>query len=339
MSAQGTQAGPAASPDSGVAMVGIAFLTGLSVVITLLAVAVSGLQFVHAGKFFLPVGGMAGFLLLINAYQYVRMPDNKKFIMLVNMILIYLIMATSMMVFQYCMAMTHAYPINWFIDDADKVLGFDWLQFSSLVDKAPYASDVIGECYKNWMREFVVIFVILTMFSKYEELYDFTASYIIAGMVTLSVSGFLDSRSFDGVAAYAIAGLHHPSGVAPAYLEKLDHLRRGLDSTFDFDRIVGLVAFPSFHAGAAVLLAVAARSLKWLWLPFLVFNVLVLIGTVTEGGHNFSDVISGCAIAVASVAVARGLRRSGYEMWLARMAGRLLPRRAIRAEAAARVSA
>lgn len=320
-------------------MIGIAFLTGLSVVVTLVAVAVSGLQFVHAVKFLIPVGGIASFLLLINVYQYVRMPENKKFITLLNMILIYLIMATTMMIFQYCMAMTHAYPINGFIADADKALGFDWLQFSSLVNKIPYASDFIGECYKNWMREFVVVFVILTFLAKYEDLYDFTASYIIAGMVTLSVSGVLDSRSFDGVAAYAIAGLHHPSGVAPVYLEKLDHLRRGVDSTFDFDRIVGLVAFPSFHAGAAVLLAVAARGLRWLWLPFLVFNVLVLIGTVTEGGHNFSDVISGCAIAVAAVAAARGLRRSGFETALARTARRLLPRREVPAEGAARLSA
>jgi PAP2 superfamily len=326
MSAQETEGYLVARPNFDSAMIGIALLTGLSVVVTLLAVALTGLRFVHAEKFVIPVGGMAAFLLLINAYQYVRMPDNKKLIMLVNMVLVYLIMAINMMIFQYCMAMVHAYPINWFIGGADRALGFEWRQFSTLVDRVPFLAEFIGACYKNWMREFIVVFVILTYFAKYEELYDFTSSYIIAGMVTLSVSGFLDSRSFDGVAAYAIAGLHHPSGVSPAYLEKLDQLRRGVDFTFDFDRIVGLVAFPSFHAGAAVLLAVATRGLRYLWLPFLVFNVLVLIGTVTEGGHNFADVISGCAIAVAAVAVARALRRSGYERWMARAAALLLRR-------------
>jgi membrane-associated phospholipid phosphatase len=77
----------------------------------------------------------------------------------------------------------------------------------------------------------------------------------------------------------------------------------------DFNGIIGLVSFPSFHAGAAVLLATATRNLKWFWAPFLVFNVMILIGTISEGGHYFVDVIAGCLFALSAIPVARMLRR------------------------------
>ena len=63
------------------------------------------------------------------------------------------------------------------------------------------------------MREFVVVFILLSFLGKLNRLYEFTGNYIVAGMVTLSVSGILDSRSLKGVSSYAIAGLHHPSGI------------------------------------------------------------------------------------------------------------------------------
>ena len=62
---------------------------------------------------------------------------------------------------------------------------------------------------------------------------------------------------------------------------------------------------------AAVLLAVATRGFKWLWAPFLVFNVGVLVGTISEGGHNLADVFAGCLLAIVGLALAQALRRHG----------------------------
>ena len=307
------------------AMAGIVLLTGLSVALTVGAVAASGLKFANAADFFVRFGGILGFLFLINVYQYVRMPENKRVIIFINMMIVYLIMSITMMSYQYCMATFKAYPITEVIEITDKYIGFNWLQFVTFVNNIPYLSDIIGTCYKNWMREFIVVFVVLSIYAKFEDLHELTMNYIVAGMCTLTVSGFLDSKSLDAVAAYAIKGLHHPSGVSPVYLDKLEHLRQGVDSVLDFNIIIGLVAFPSFHAGAAVLLATATRNLKWLWFPFLCFNVLVLVGTITEGGHNFTDVIGGCLFSVGAIAIAQGIRNSRLASRALEAASRVAP--------------
>jgi membrane-associated phospholipid phosphatase len=230
-----------------------------------------------------------------------------------------------MMVFQYALATFRAYPVSDIVELADQSMGFHWLQFSITVHKLPYLSDILGFCYSNWMREFVVVFMIMSFRGKFDDLYEFTAAYIIAGMLTLSVSGLVDGESYDAVASYAINGFHHPLGVSQEAIDKVAHMRAGLDRVMDFDRILGLVCFPSFHAGAAVLLATATRNLKYLWLPFLVFNVLMLIGTITEGGHNFADVIGGCLFAVVGMTIAQTLRRSGLLSRVAAAANRAAP--------------
>lgn len=297
-------------PESVRSTLEIALLMSLSILATLASIAASGLKFVHAESFFALFGALLFALIALNIYQSIRMPNNKRMMTFVNMTIIYLIMSVTFMTFQYSLALYKAYPISNNIEAVDRSIGFVYLDFITKINSYPYVSEIIGFCYKNWMREFVVVFVALSYFGKFQDLHELTLCYIIAGMSTLAVSGLLDARSFDGVAAYAVAGLHHPSGVSPDYLKKLDHLRLGLDSVMDFNAIVGLVSFPSFHAGAAVLLATATRTLKWLWFPFLGFNILILIGTITEGGHNFMDVIFGCLFAVGAIAAAQAFRGS-----------------------------
>jgi membrane-associated phospholipid phosphatase len=311
-----------AEGDSNHAMFGIVVLVCLSVAVAIGSIMASGLKFVNAADFFAPLGKILAVLILINLYQFVRMPGNKRFIFFINMTIIKLIMSTAMVTLQYSMAMFKAYPITNLIQNFDRSLGFNWLQFSIIINKIPYVSDFVGFCYKNWMWEFVIVFIVLSSLSKFDALYDLTYSYIIAGIGCLLVTGFIDVKSLESVAAYSIAGIHYPTGVSPAYLDKVEHLRQGVDCFMDFKFILGLVAFPSFHAGAAVLLATATRNLKWLWFPFLCFNVVVLIGTITEGGHNFADVIGGCLFAVAAIAVAQRLRRSGIASHMAEAAHR-----------------
>ena len=301
-------------------MLGIVILTAMCIVVTVVAVAASGLKFANAERFFLPIGGLLAGFLTLNAYQYVRMPENKKLILVVNMTAIYIVMTVVMMTYQYCLALADAYEISEVIEKIDSYLGFDWLTFAMKANSIPYLSEALGFCYQNWMREFILVFAALVLLSRGDDLRELTVTYILAGMTTLTVSGLVDAKSYDAVASYAIGGLHHPSGVAPEYLTKIENLRHGVDSVMDYHNIIGLVSFPSFHAGAAVLLASATRNLGWFSLPFLVFNALVLVGTVTEGGHNLTDVIAGGVISIAAIALVQSCRPADA---LAKMAERV----------------
>jgi membrane-associated phospholipid phosphatase len=303
--------------------IGIGVLVSASVGATLAAIAASGLRFANAGPFFEIFGLLFLVAAALNAYQYVRMPENKRMIFFMNMFLVYLVVAISGAVLQNCMALFKAVEISAILENADHAIGFHWRAFSMGVHSVPYLSEGIGFCYRNWIRETFVVLLALTATRKFDDLFTFTASYIIAGVITLGVSGVFDAKSREAVAAYANpAGMHLPSGVSPLYIEKLEHMRHGLDNVMHFDQMIGLVAFPSLHAGMAILLAVAMRNVRWLWLPFLAFNVVVVVGTITEGGHNLMDVLAGLAFAVLAVALAQAFRNSSVAARIAAMIAR-----------------
>jgi len=304
------------------------FLVALAAALDLAAVAISGLRFVNADQFFPIFGGAIASLGGLSLYMRIRMPEMRWMIRLVEMIAIYIVMCIVMMTYQYALALAPAWPISRAIEAADHAIGFRWLAFTQTANAIPGLGGLLAFCYRSWMSEFALLFVALACLRKFEELEEFTTVYILAGMATLSVSGLVDAKSYEAVAAWAAPGLHVPGGVSPIYLEKITALRAGLDRVLDFTLIIGLVSFPSFHAGAALLLAVYSRCIPYAWPAFLAFNLCIIIGTITDGGHNLMDVFAGLAFAVAAVAAGQALRRAG---WLARGADALVarcPRRA-----------
>jgi membrane-associated phospholipid phosphatase len=308
-------------PDANVG--DVALLTAASAALALASAAVSGLQFIHSGDFLGPVGGVVVFLGLINLYQRVRLPENTRLMFMLNILMIYFSVSLILLVYQYAMALLPAYPISRLIHDADALVGFEWIKFSIIVHKIPYLSETLGFCYKNWMREIFLVVMILTYRGKFDRLKEFSVAYILTGMAAITVSGLLYSQSYDALIAYSTPGAHLPTGFTQEVFDKAERLRQGRDHTLDFSRLVGLICFPSFHAGAAVLLATAMRGMRWLSPFFLTFNVLVLLGTLTEGGHNLTDVIGGCLIAIAAAGLAQAYLRWDLARRLMASAGRL----------------
>ena len=283
----------------------VAVLAAGASLLTAVSVEFSGLRFAHAGDFLDPVGGVFVAFCALNLYQRVRMPENRRSIFLFNILMLYLAMSVVFLVYQYAMALLPAYRVSSAIHHSDALIGFDWIGFSQAIHGVPWLSEIFGFCYQNWIRETFLMVMILSYTSQFSRLREFTVSYIFTGMAAITITAFLHEQSYDAIVAYSTPGAHLPTGFTPEVLQKAEQLRDGRDHVLNFSRLIGLVCFPSFHAGAAVLLATATRGVKWLWLPFLAFNVLILLGTITEGGHNFTDVIAGCAIAVGATAAAR----------------------------------
>lgn len=298
-------------------MLELLLLVALAAALDLAAIAISGSRFVNADQFFPIFGAAVGSLAGLSLYLRIRMPELRWLIRLLEMIAIYIVMCVVMMTYQYALALAPAWPISHAIEAADHATGFHWLAVSRSANAIPGLSPLLAFCYRNWMREFAVVFVVLAYLRKFEELEEFTTVHILAGMATLSISGLIDPKSYEAVAAWVIPGIHFPAGVSPIYLEKIKALRAGLDRVMNFNQIIGLVSFPSFHAGAALLLAVYSRRIPYAWPVFLAFNLCIILGAITDGGHNLMDVFAGLAFAAAAVAASQALRRAG---WLARAA-------------------
>ncbi len=68
----------------------------------------------------------------------------------------------------------------------------------------------------------------------------------------------------------------------------------------------GIITFPSLHTAVAVLFIIAMWPVKYLrWVALLV-NVAMIAATPIDGGHYFTDVIAGAAVAALCwISVAR----------------------------------
>jgi hypothetical protein len=74
-------------------------------------------------------------------------------------------------------------------------------------------------------------------------------------------------------------------------------------------QLAGIVTFPSFHAASAVIFLWALWSVCWMRPIAAITMGAMLIVTPFVGGHYFTDIIAGIAVAVISIAAARWIGR------------------------------
>jgi membrane-associated phospholipid phosphatase len=80
----------------------------------------------------------------------------------------------------------------------------------------------------------------------------------------------------------------------------LHALKEGKLNSLGSGTLEGIVAMPSFHASAAVILAWALWATRLRW-PFLILNAVMLVSAVPIGGHYVVDVIAGAALAFFAI--------------------------------------
>jgi membrane-associated phospholipid phosphatase len=70
-----------------------------------------------------------------------------------------------------------------------------------------------------------------------------------------------------------------------------------------FDELEGLVSFPSFHVAGALIVLWAARRRRWLLMPLVCWNLVLIASTFMTGVHYVIDVIASVPLFLGSVAL------------------------------------
>jgi len=134
---------------------------------------------------------------------------------------------------------------------------------------------------------------------------EFTLAFAIALVTTTVISTLVPAMGTFDLFNY----MPDPNIITlSAYLDQLHDLplvRDGSLRIIDFDKLTGIVTFPSFHAAAAVLYLWAFWPVRWIGPIALVANIAMLLATPICGGHYFIDVFAGIAIAMAAIVTAR----------------------------------
>jgi len=187
----------------------------------------------------------------------------------------------------------------------DAFIGFHWLQFLGFVNSSKIASAILVIAYHSFAWQFLFILAVLSFMRMGERISEFVTLYAVTALISAIIATIVPA---EGAHAYFAPSREQFSNFTSLsgmwHYDSLVALRAANLMSFNpFHHLEGMVTFPSFHTTAAVLIAYAARGVRFVAIPMLVLNVLMIVSTIPEGGHYLVDVIAGLLIAIVCIVI------------------------------------
>ena len=192
----------------------------------------------------------------------------------------------------------------------DRTLGFDWPAFLAWTDRHWILAKTLTAAYHTTANQLVLLFIFLSFTRSVERLQEFLAILALCSLATGIGMTLLPAEG--AYAYYAPVVQNYASNAGMWHHETVTALRTNAAPVLDFAKMQGLVTFPSFHTVLAIITTYAVRDWRWLLIPVTALNVVVVIATITEGGHHLVDILAGALIACSAIAFVRWLG-SAYE--------------------------
>ncbi|EON13740.1 phosphatase PAP2 family protein [Pandoraea sp. SD6-2] len=197
----------------------------------------------------------------------------------------------------YAVVATGAPLVDQVLTTLDGRLGFDWTAWHATVRGSRMLSLVLPLAYDSGMPQIALVVLLLSFTGRFAELRQFANAMTGACLATIAISGLIPA-----------AGAFVHFGGSPGELATLSHfapLRAHTLTVVDLSALQGLISMPSFHAVMAVLLAYAVRRCRAAFAVLAPLNALVLLSTLSEGGHYLVDVLAGIALAIVAIKLTR----------------------------------
>ncbi|RKE84225.1 phosphatase PAP2 family protein [Rhizobium sp. AG855] len=195
--------------------------------------------------------------------------------------------------------------------DADRWLGFNAFDIVTMVNNMPVLSSMLMYAYSSFSLQLLVLPILLIVLGSPASAYTLVLSYGLAGVVASLISIW-----FPAVGAhisYDLASQRLPSVnlyYGYAFLSEFNAVRANSEFTLSLATAQGILTFPSVHTAVAIICTVASFGQRVLRYPVLTLNVLMLISTVTHGGHYLVDVIAGIVVATLALVTTLVIARS-----------------------------
>jgi hypothetical protein len=191
---------------------------------------------------------------------------------------------------------TWAFPLRDTVyDRMDAALGFDWLTWKSLIVAHPPLHRLLALIYAS-LRLQILLAVIYFAFAGQRQNNDvLLRAAFISLMITTVISGFMP--------ALTVFALYGMPAEAP-WLHDLVALRAGALS-FAVPDLKGVIDMPSYHAVLAVLLAWSFRRGGIIGVTVGLWDLLMLVSVLSEGGHYLVDLVAGVVVAAMAIWLAR----------------------------------
>ncbi|MEV5021435.1 phosphatase PAP2 family protein [Sphingobium sp. LMA1-1-1.1] len=191
---------------------------------------------------------------------------------------------------------------------ADDAVGFHWLALYQLFLAHPWLFDVNSGLYRLIIPLPYVVLTLLALCNQRKEAWALMFAWGICLAITVVIYPY-----FPAIGPYEY--FHIARSDAPKALSDYpwlfdgriasirDHGQRVIDPL----QFIGLVSFPSFHAGSSLLLAWTCLSVRWVGPVLAVLSVGMGAAALISGSHYLIDLVGGVSIALFAIWLASKL--------------------------------
>jgi PAP2 superfamily len=195
------------------------------------------------------------------------------------------------------LAAASRYPL---VDSAstklDAMFGFDWNVEANWVANHPGLDWLLQQAYFSLYYQGAFVFLVGSVSRPGDRNGEIIWQFCISLALTCAIFVFTPA-------------LGHVAHAGTGWLQTLLMIRNGEWASLDFSHVEGIICFPSFHTTLAILLVYAVRDHRWLLAVFVPLNILLIVATLSVGGHYLMDLPAGATVAVLSIAATRRLRQ------------------------------
>lgn len=177
------------------------------------------------------------------------------------------------------------------------MFGFDWDAAARRVAARPALQDVLSRAYFSLQPQAMVLLLCGSLLHPRRRNAEFIWIVLVSCVVTVVVSAIVPALGKTGQ-------------LGPGYGAVVELIRGGGWTVFSYDKIEGIVTFPSFHTTLGLFFIYIAGRLHWaLLIVFVPLDIVMLLAVPSIGGHYLVDMCGGAAVAALSIVVVRAWLR------------------------------
>jgi len=183
------------------------------------------------------------------------------------------------------LAYTTNFPLaDSFLASLDESLGFHAPDYVNWFRDHPIMFKISYFIYNTFTYQFLIIFFYLGLRKDLYDLEQLVMLNIFALLLTILIGGFFPAASAPFWYNYA------PEPVEARAIAHMFELRNLIVDTRVVD---GIITFPSYHTTMAVVYAFVLRNQKkYVFIPVLILNILMIFTCIINGGHYLIDLIA-----------------------------------------------
>jgi hypothetical protein len=196
------------------------------------------------------------------------------------------------------LAAASGYPlVDRVLTNLDAILfGFQWNAEANWVADHPTLDWILQRAYFSLYYQGALVFIIGSVSRPGDRNGEIIWQFCISLVLTCAIFVFTPA-------------LGHVAHAGTGWLKTLLMIRNGEWAAFDFSHVEGIISFPSFHTTLAILLVYAVRHHRWALALLVPLNMLLIVATLSVGGHYLVDLPAGAAVAFISIAATQLLRQ------------------------------